>query len=239
MNTLTKKIVLSGLVMLLSACAYHPHHYSSYPSNGGYYPNNRPYYPGYNNYQGHHHHHPRPQENWGQGRPYGYQSNNYYYQNNYNIRPQPMPRPMPGYNHHDHKNYPPRWNGQYGPRANDRPRINDNHPHNWGWQSHNDQPRPGTQPMVSHHTPPAIPRGQANPGWGGHHQDHGSRPANLGGWQGRANQPAPRPQFAQAQHDIRQNPAPRNDRPSIEPGHAVLIKTRVNPTKHEQHPIHR
>ncbi len=34
MNMLTKRIVLSIIVLLLSACAYHPNHYNSYPGNG-------------------------------------------------------------------------------------------------------------------------------------------------------------------------------------------------------------
>lgn len=99
MNTLTKKIVLSGLVLLLAACAHHPHNYGSYPSNG-------PYYSGYGNYQGHHHHHPRPSAPhgyWGHGRPYGDHHSDNYYQNNYYNRPQLGPRPMPSYDHHEHR----------------------------------------------------------------------------------------------------------------------------------------
>lgn len=63
MNALTKKIALSGLVMLLTACVHYPHHYNAYPGNGGYYPNN-----GYGNYQGHNHHHrPSAPRYWGHG----------------------------------------------------------------------------------------------------------------------------------------------------------------------------
>jgi hypothetical protein len=173
MNALTKKIVLSALVLLLSACAYHPYRHGNYnggyyPNNGPYYPGNRPYYQGYgNNYHRPYHHRHRPPANWGYGRPYGgYQSNNNYYQNNnYYNRPQPRPYPAPGYGYQ-------RGNpGQHWGHPN--------RPPNWGWQGNNNRPQP-RQPMLGHHGggyPRAIANGRPN-----------------GGWQGQNRQPIPRPQ---------------------------------------------
>lgn len=97
MNTLAKTIVLSGFVMLLTACHY-PGRYNSYPNNGTYYPNS-----GYGNYQGYDHR--GYQGYWNQARPpSGYKSNNYYNQNNYYNRPQPnQGGNWPGH-HEDHEN---------------------------------------------------------------------------------------------------------------------------------------
>lgn len=83
MNSLSKTIILSGLVLLLSACAYYPNQYGSYPSDDSYYPqSNYPYsYPG--NYQG------NQPGYWNQGRPY---NNHHDHGHNHNYqynRPQP------------------------------------------------------------------------------------------------------------------------------------------------------
>lgn len=94
MNTFTKKIVLLAFVMLLSACAYHPNHHNSYPSNGPYYSG-----PSYGNYQRQRNYAGSPGffQYRGYGKPYGgHHFNNYYQNNNYN-RPQPRQNPMLGY----------------------------------------------------------------------------------------------------------------------------------------------
>jgi hypothetical protein len=119
MNALTKKIVLSFIVLLLSACAYHPNHYNSYPGNGPYYRSS-----GYGNYQQQYpHNHRRPTTSpgyWG-GRPQGdhHSNNNYYNQNNYYNRPQPNQGRGWSDHHGDHNNHSNHGDSQ---RHNDQPR---------------------------------------------------------------------------------------------------------------------
>lgn len=148
MNTLTKKIVLSGLVMLLSACAYHPNHYNSYPGNGSYYPGS-----GYGNYQ-RQQNYPRPSGSFGYsgyGRHHGghHSDNNYYQNNNYYNQPHPSPRQRPGSG-----NQGGGWSGHHRDHENDHT--------SWGgWQGRNNQP----QPMQGHHDDRQHPiaRGDNNP----------------------------------------------------------------------------
>ena len=152
MNKPIQKIVLSILIVLLSACAHRPGYHSTYSGDSdyygnGYYGNNNPY-PGYGNYQGY---------GGGYGRPYpgGYNSNNYY--NNYYDKDDD--------NHHDHGNHsgkPWQHGGfrddkrYYRQQANDGQQgygwkgghDDDNHSSNWGgWHKDNDgfKPRPPTE----------------------------------------------------------------------------------------------
>lgn len=188
MNTLTKKIVLSGLVLLLSACVHYPRHYGSYPSDG-------PYYHGYGNYQGHHHHYyprpPAPSGYWGRGRPYGgHHSNNYYYQNNYYGRPQPKPRPMPSHGHHDRRNTPPE--GRYDRPDSRWPSRRGDHgsrPQNFGdWHTRNGHPqhRPEFPAHRSdRHFPHARRDDHPDGRRSGQHRNSGDHPQSLGSWNGR------------------------------------------------------
>jgi len=196
MNTMTKKIVLSGLVVLLSACAHYPNNYSSYPSNGSYYSGSN--YPGsypssYGNYQNNNYpRYPAQSGYGGYGRPYsGYPSNNNYYQsNNYYNRPQPQNYPSPGYRHQ-------------GGGSFDLHRDHDNHHQNGGgWQNGNNQPQPGSRPMIGHHqgwqNPPAHREGQPDGGGSGHHGNGFNQQPNEGSWQGHNNQPQ---QHVQVHHN--------------------------------------
>jgi hypothetical protein len=172
MNTLTKALLLSSLVMLLSACAtnryggYSNNDYSSgynYPSSGygGYNPQpsypygnyrNNPYNNQYSNY-------PTNPGYGGYGRPYygGNPNNNYY---NNRIQPRPIPAP-PGFyrnqkptvvedRHHEQNNYyygrPPynqgRWQGNPRPQPAPPPAARNYN----NWQGQQPQRNYGNQP---------------------------------------------------------------------------------------------
>lgn len=115
MNFYAKKAVLMGSVMLLTACAYNPNQYGSYPSDGSYYPNSG-YYQGYGNSENYRQYSrpPQPAGNWKQGG-----RNN---QNNYYNRSQPRSGASSDFQNkrnHDNRNYQ-RWhNRQRGNRYED------------------------------------------------------------------------------------------------------------------------
>lgn len=227
MNTHAKVITLSGLVMLLSACAPNHRPYNSYPSNGGYYPNNSgsyypnnggynsgygnypsypsggSYYPGYGNYQNHHH------QGWGQGKPYnGYNSSNNYYQNNNNYynNPKPYPsQPPPSYNGHQYGNYPPpRVDGHtdrrmwYGQSQGQG--HNNRPPDRNGWEDRNERP----QPVIEHHESRLNPPRTEDHRGGLFGQDvsQGSRPDTSD----RYERPQPRPAPVVNRFEDRQDP---------------------------------
>jgi hypothetical protein len=146
MGLLTNKIVLSGLVMLLTACAHYPNSYRSYP-------NNEPYYNGssYGNYQQQEYYPRQPATGyWGNRRPYG----NYRYDDNYD-RPQYKNYPVPGHRRQNNKQtVQPRDYGNRPPNAG-------------GWERRNNQPPPRRpQPVINQHnnrnSPPAIRPGHPN-----------------------------------------------------------------------------
>jgi hypothetical protein len=190
MNTLTKKLALSTLVILLSACAHYPGQYGNYPGEA-------PYYSGssYGNYQQRQQYYPRqPIPGYGgNGRSYGgYPSDNYYYQNN-NYYNRYQSRPYHG-NHHDQNNYPEHRDDHYGNRGNDRQwNSNNPSPNRGGWQGRNNQPQlGGQQPVIINQDNRNYSIGrrehQPNDRWQGNGRNNDNHPRNEGGWQGRNNQ---------------------------------------------------
>lgn len=201
MNTSTKKIILSALVILLSACAHHQNGYGSYSGNdpyssNGYYPEpnypnsnypgyggfqSYPSYPGYRNYPSY----PGSQyPGRGYRGPYNVpQSNNYYYNNNNYNRYQPQPR-QPSYQN-------PRY-GYQGDRHHDD--DDDHRRSNWdGWQHQNSQqarPKPGYGYNQNRpHSPQADSVIRPHVEWP-RNQSNGmmQRPNQGGGWQGQGRQ---------------------------------------------------
>ncbi len=208
MKSVSHKISLTGILMLLSACAHYPSQYSTYSSSNTYSPSNRGYQQPYNQYN----YYPSRQPSYyGYSRPYSgsYQSN-YYYQNNNVYNP---PRPSKpwnyGHDHHDHpSNYPPSNGYGYPHSGWDNRRDEHDHHSNWNGDHHDNRYQPQPQPITIRNEDKQYIHID-------NHLNNGGNNQHSSNWMGghNNNQPQPRPQTTPVHHDDNHG-RPRDNAPN-------------------------